>query len=635
MNWRPEVEYVQRFLRLAVITLAVAVAGCAGPQLRDLPDQVPDTDLDNAARAQKAYGSGRYKQAAQRFSVLAVTAESPDARLDYQLRAAEAFARVGAARQASAQLQAIGQQQLTADQSAMITVTRARLAAEAGQSQQALRLLSFAQTGLKLVTRARVGEARADVYREQGLLERGAIERIRVDSMIQDPRERAYNQQRIWNTLLELPARQISEPPPQLDPAAVGWWSLVATARKYAGSAPATRVSAYRAWKTKYPQHPANRLVVPQLLKRLADQQPTRRFQPGAARQVALLVPLSGALEAVGRSVHDGFVSAARATGNVQFRIYDTQGQSHRAVEMYRQAVYDGAELVVGPLTKEEVQSLATLPDLETPVLTLNTLGDGNWVPQKMFQFGLVPESEAEQVARQAMFNGHARAALLHAETGLGVRLAQAFTKTYEELGGEVVTVRSYPPRSDDLTSMVRQFLATDSARPLWKDIRDEPDRTQLDQQVDMAFITGNPRDARLIRPLLLFHHAVDLPVYSTSQVYTEPDPRMDQDLDGLVFCDMPAVLGRGQLSDVSTSGNALRLRSLGADALLLSRHLGQLVAQPDSVVNGHTGRLQVASDGRVTRGLDCATFTKGEPALIADEPVFSLSQGGATVQDF
>ena len=147
-------------------------------------------------------------------------------------------------------------------------------------------------------------------------------------------------------------------------------------------------------------------------------------------------------------------------------------------------------------------------------------------------------------------------------------------------------------------------------ADPLWEDVRKGTGRKSNDQQhIDMIFFTASPRDSRIVRPIVQLHRAFDLPVYSSARVYGKPDPIMDKDLDGLVFCDTPS-----RLSDVSGMD---RLTALGEDAYLLVNELHGLTTSPGSEIPGQTGRLSVSPTGQIWRHLDCAVFRKGQPELL------------------
>src|SRR6185503_1281885 len=93
----------------------------------------------------------------------------------------------------------------------------------------------------------------------------------------------------------------------------------------------------------------------------------------------------------------------------------------------------------------------------------------------------------------------------------------------------------------------------------------------------------------RLLQPQLRFYYAGGIPAYATSDAF-EPDPRANQDLDGLIFPDMPWMLG-GPL----------------AEAVHESR-------TPSSLdLSGLTGQLTLDPDGHVHRQLMWAQLHGGE----------------------
>jgi outer membrane PBP1 activator LpoA protein len=95
-------------------------------------------------------------------------------------------------------------------------------------------------------------------------------------------------------------------------------------------------------------------------------------------------------------------------------------------------------------------------------------------------------------------------------------------------------------------------------------------------------------------------------------------------DLDGVLFPEMPWVVGAGQgapeLWDLlqtewsSAARGRLRLYAFGYDAYRLLRGLG--AATRGIGLNGLTGRLTMTPDGRVERDLDWAQVEGGRPQI-------------------
>ena len=88
---------------------------------------------------------------------------------------------------------------------------------------------------------------------------------------------------------------------------------------------------------------------------------------------IALLLPLQGPLANIGQSVKQGFLAAAEETGSSpRIILIDTSVESsiHAA---YTQAIAKNAQIIVGPLLKPQVQSIAGL-QTNVPILALNYL---------------------------------------------------------------------------------------------------------------------------------------------------------------------------------------------------------------------------------------------------------------------
>ena len=168
----------------------------------------------------------------------------------------------------------------------------------------------------------------------------------------------------------------------------------------------------------------------------------------------------------------------------------------------------------------------------------------------------------------------------------------------------------------DDSEQRARRLRAV-----LVRDIKHEPaPRSDL----DVVFMAAFPQAARQLRPLLLFHRADTLPVLSTSHAYAgTPEPSLDQDIDRLVFGDMPWVLSpdshplpvRARRVWPAAAGAAGRLYAFGADAYALIAHLRDLRA--GGAWSGLTGDLTLTGERRVQRAVLWARVEQGMPVTL------------------
>jgi len=153
-----------------------------------------------------------------------------------------------------------------------------------------------------------------------------------------------------------------------------------------------------------------------------------------------------------------------------------------------------------------------------------------------------------------------------------------------------------------------------------------------------MLFLLALPEYARQVPPTLDYYYSGDLPIYATSHLFEgRPQPRLDHDLDDVLFVDIPwqipdAAVGGVEALPYLDSYRRLReesdpamfrLMAMGVDAYELARRLPQLQAISGSELFGATGTLSPAEDGRIQRRLPWARFVNGVPQPVLTPGVF------------
>ena len=345
-----------------------------------------------------------------------------------------------------------------------------------------------------------------------------------------------------------------------------------------------------------------------------------------------MLLPLSGKYQKSSTAIRDGFL-AAWYLDNLQkseVKIYDANSLNIR--DVYQQAVADGVEYVVGPLEKEAVNQLADYGELPVQVLALNRqdLNSEESVNKKLMEFGLSPEDEAIQVAEAAMSDGHRLALVITPNIPWGDRIADAFKKRWLELGGGILEQGHFETNTKDFGAPVKELLNIDSSEQRGKELRSKlnikiNNVTRRREDADFIFTAAVPGDARQLFPQFRFHRAGDLPVYSTSHIFTGiVDSAKDTDLNGVMFIDMPWILDTTrQLSIIQDALNRnwsqeksqyRRLYALGIDAYRLIPEMGRLSVEKNSYLNGETGDLTIGTNNIVKRQLRRAQFIEGKP---------------------
>ena len=492
----------------------------------------------------------------------------------------------------------------TADAQEQVRI-QAEIAIARGDAQRAqalMREIPDANDAATLATRARIQFNTNHVPDAVTTL-------IARDRLMTDAAGREANQRLILDGIREALGHGADiRPPAGADALLAGWLELgriVADAR--AGALGVSR--RVQTWRARYPAHPASDSLWRDLLENPAA-------SADMPRQIALLLPLSGRAEAAGVAVRDGFLGAyyEQAAGSrPRLRIYDVAAQD--APSAYLQAIADGSDFVVGPLTREEVAGLAALADGRATTLALNFLPDGVVVPDRFYQYALSPEDEARLVARRVVADGMTAGVTLVPQSDWGRRVQAAFAAEFADAGGQVVDQADYAPDTADFNLLIQRLLRTDGKRG----------STPRDD-AKFIFIAGQPLAGRLIRTQLSFNYASSLPVYATSDIY-DPAGTSNVDLDGVIFPDMPWVLDpygppaaareAAERAWPDRAGPRGRLHAFGYDAFRLVGELRRVRGHSSTPLPGLTGRLDIDAEGRVHRELDWAQVVDGKPALL------------------
>ncbi|MDQ7014815.1 MAG: penicillin-binding protein activator [Gammaproteobacteria bacterium] len=434
------------------------------------------------------------------------------------------------------------------------------------------------------------------------------------------------NQQQIWQLLSAQSRNSINELRSHApNPSAQGWAELNHTALTPRLSLEAS-YDAIRQWRTLYQDHPASSQFLQNLQQQLA-------VTAGHPKQIALLLPLTGRYRAAATAVRDGFLAAAYQqsanTPQPEIRIYDvSNGTTTRA--SYQHAIKEGAKFIIGPLSKTDINQFRQQEKLAVPTLSLN-YADINveTETENLFQFGLLPEDEARQVARAAFNFGYRNAVALVPNTAWGTRLVNAFQAEFSRLGGQLLEHANYGNKESDFSAPIEQLMKLGASKQRKRNlqrtiglqsIKFEPRRRQ---DVDMVFIAANPAQARLIKPQLKFHHSGDLPTFATSKLYRGAfNQQADKDMEGIIFCATPWLLPNNdkelktyqmfhQLWPKSMRRYA-QLYALGYDAFQIAPYLKQMHNPAAPLFPGKTGLLSLGDDNRLHRELRWAQFHRG-----------------------
>ncbi len=607
-----------RLFLSAPALLAILISGCA---------TAPDATRDRGAFAPLVEIDASMTPRQQLAQWLQQADAEPSPRREqYLLQAGELLLREYQTDVAEELLQSIDPSGLPPEQVLHHALLSSRILRGRGQFQAALELLNDEHLNeqslyASVFRQVQLSQMRASLHSLEGQHLASVQERIYIDPLLR-PEQQRINREGIWHSLQYVPTEELLRHHHSASNRDyLGWLELASIAKDNQGNLDA-QLTQLRHWQQRWSDHPAAASLPGGLgeLETLARQRPS---------QVALLLPVTGRLASYGKAIRDGFLAShyqTQASGGLVplLRVYDS-AQHANIGATYRQAVADGAKMVIGPLTKEAVAALLEqVPQLEVPTLALNRI-DGNQFPGMLFQFGLAPEDEARQLAQIANGEGYRRTLALIPEGSWGENVADSFAEHWRQLGGDVVGRSRFDAATKNYSKVIQSALQLDRSEQRASLLRQitgkrfefEPRRRG---DADFIFLVARPHEAQAIKPLLAYHYAGDLPVYATSHVYNGiPEPDKNRDIDGIKFVHIPWVLNevtperRGILDELPQSGAYQRMYALGVDSYRLFPRLRQLTSLQNSRVFGETGSLQLNPLRQIERELLLAEFSNGK----------------------
>ncbi|MEM9603797.1 MAG: penicillin-binding protein activator [Pseudomonadota bacterium] len=622
-----------------LVALTLLIAGCSVPELESPTTRQPVEPTPTEASpdaitaiAEQLRADGDLAAAAAAYTQLAERATDIAEQQHFQLTAAELRVDEQAYDDARAVLANVLEPLASEDLAHRRAVLDARLLLVAGDADAALRALPAEERVLAPDALLRFHGVRADAAKAANQPGNALASLINLDILEGGANRDARNLE-IWDLLAELDTLTLTgllnaytEDLPR------GWLQLALDidAVRERG---ADLNSTVAAWKTRYPGHPADALLVAydDTETPLFAGAPSTSIRIGQVNRVALLLPFTERLQSFSGAIRDGAITALLESDTpVSLAVYDVGDAASGSLGAYQRAVVDGADLVVGPLRRNAALALATSANLQVPVLSLNYLNDGNAV-DNLIQFGLSPEDEARNAADFIIGNGLYNAAIIHPATDAGTRSASAFSDRLAAWGGQVLATTELPSDATDFRRELSTLLLTDQSLARRRSLEAALGtkltfETTPRQDIEALFIPVSPALGRLLKPQLDFHGAERIPTVSTSLVYAgRPRAETDRDLNQVFFNDIPWLLNGEAGEQVARQtakalgvddGPLARFFALGHDAMTLALNLPALSTGSVSALGGETGTLTLV-DGRVRRQMPFAQFNRGLPRRV------------------
>jgi len=356
---------------------------------------------------------------------------------------------------------------------------------------------------------------------------------------------------------------------------------------------------------------------------------------PQPVDSIALLLPLTGIYGESGQAVRNGFLAAYYTDKQADItlptvNVIDTARGN--IASLYQRATRQGATFIIGPLLNPNLKKLS---NFEVPTISLNWLpGDRSY--RNLYQFGLSAIDEVTQIVQQMDRNGYKNVLIIVPKNAWGIHLEQVFVNQWKALDKNVIGTLEFTTAkklNQDISALLNVNQSYGNAWQLrqvtHEKVRFLPRRRQ---DFDAIFLAATPSMARQIVPLLRFYYVQSTPIYATASIYVgKTSSSRDQDINGIIFCDMPwMLLSKNQLPDILSpiDGQIARLwpknaeryprfYALGIDAYLIFKNFNTLGISAQQTVQGATGLLYLTDDQHIRRLLTFVQIIDGQPKLI------------------
>ena len=326
--------------------------------------------------------------------------------------------------------------------------------------------------------------------------------------------------------------------------------------------------------------------------------------------RIALLAPLSGPNAAVGQSIANAANLAVLDTGGKRIRIttYDTGAGAGGAAS---RAVNEGNKIILGPLLAEDARLVAPVAQrARVPVISFSNdtsvAGDGAFV------MGYTPGQSIDRVVRYARSRGMTKFAGLTPTGVYGQRAANAFLRSVESAGGQVVALQSFDRSRNGIAAAITK-MGTNSP-------------------YEAVLIADSARTASQAVTLLR-REAPNARVLGTELWNTESALPGMTALHGAWFASVPDGLYRQLASKYRArfASAPYRISSMGYDAVLLVSRIAQdwrpgsdfpMARLVDSDgFTGIDGPFRFRRDGVVERALEVSQIGANGQTVVSPPP--------------
>ncbi len=195
----------------------------------------------------------------------------------------------------------------------------------------------------------------------------------------------------------------------------------------------------------------------PVMTQRLPSTTREQAAQPKV--RVAMLLPMSGDNAQLGQSLMQAAQLSLFDSGdsNLELTFHDTNSNPGQAQQVAREAVRNGAQLIIGPVFSDETKAIAQAIDsANTPIVSFSN--DQEAASRNVFTFGFSPRDQIDRVLTVAAQNNVRKIGILLPNTSYGRKLEQMVNQHATQSGIQIALTTYYNTRDIDFSTQAQQI---------------------------------------------------------------------------------------------------------------------------------------------------------------------------------
>jgi ABC-type branched-subunit amino acid transport system substrate-binding protein len=341
--------------------------------------------------------------------------------------------------------------------------------------------------------------------------------------------------------------------------------------------------------------------------------------------RVAVLLPLSGQAATVGQSLLNASQMAMFDLADDTYTLipFDTQGTAEGATAAAKQALAQGAQVILGPLFGQSVSAVAAVAQAaQVPVISYST--NPEVAETGVYVSGFLLRDQARRLVEEGMGRALSRFAVFSPDTPFGHLMSNAFADAIAAKAPSVSLVAQEfydPNKTESITEAAKRLLPGGDAPPRFDVLMVAESGQKLHEVMDLLTYAGlTSRQTQVVGPML----------WGDRRVFTE------RTLQGAWFpAPPPASHDAFSRRYQALFGQpAPSIAGLGYDTTALTVVLGRqpLAAgqttpfSPQALTSsggfaGVDGVFRLRPDGSSERGLAVMEITNGTARQIGDAP--------------